>query len=172
MQFGLRFCLSGILLLFCLLPSALGSRNQEEIDPDEGLLGSIKPRIPEPMVFDLVRPLGAKKKEVEINSLAARPLRRGGAAVDWAPEIEFTFMDGYALEFELPIENFTLQSYKLAAQGTFGTLMDRRAIHGWQVLAELYRHGEDRFSVYYLYLYGHRFNRKWSIFTMNCSGSA
>lgn len=33
------------------------------------------PRIPEPMVFDLVRPLGAKRGEGEINVLGMIPLR-------------------------------------------------------------------------------------------------
>lgn len=65
------------------------------------------PRVPEPMVFDLVRPLGALKGTVEINSLGMIPLSRtirkvDGATdplglvrrspdrrgVEWAPEIE------------------------------------------------------------------------------------
>lgn len=75
------------------------------------------PRIPEPMVFDLVRPLGARRGEVEFNTLGLVPLTRKTRKVDdvtdllglvrrspdtqgveWAPEAEFVLTDGIALE--------------------------------------------------------------------------
>ena len=67
------------------------------------------PHIPEPMVFDMVRPLGAQRGELEINTLAQRNLSGSGSRTEWAPEIEYAFMDGLAIEFELPFENSELK---------------------------------------------------------------
>src|SRR5688500_18024187 len=64
---------------------------------------------PEPMVFDLVDPLGAPKGELEINTLMDFVPRTG--KLEWQPEIEYAFADGYAAEFELPLENSTVQQY-------------------------------------------------------------
>ncbi|MCC6964995.1 MAG: hypothetical protein IT391_01760 [Nitrospira sp.] len=69
------------------------------------------------MVFDLVRPLGARRGEVEFNTLGLVPLTRKTRKVDdvtdllglvrrspdtqgveWAPEAEFVLTDGIALE--------------------------------------------------------------------------
>jgi hypothetical protein len=76
------------------------------------------PHIPEPMVFDLVRPLGARRVEFEFNTLLLAPLnRRVGLAneipdsigltqergerhrAEWAPEFEYAIRDGLAIEF-------------------------------------------------------------------------
>lgn len=40
------------------------------------------PRIPEPMVFDLARPLGARRGEAELNTLGFVPLTRNTRRVD------------------------------------------------------------------------------------------
>ena len=79
------------------------------------------PGIPEPMVFDLVRPLGGKKGELEANVLGLIPLRRRAGAIDQvpdplglvpqsrrsaaielSPEIEYAVRDGVALELRCP----------------------------------------------------------------------
>jgi hypothetical protein len=62
------------------------------------------PIIPEPMVFDMVRPLGARRGELEVNVLGLVPLKRDGGApaIEWAPEVEWAIRDGFAVEFELP----------------------------------------------------------------------
>lgn len=53
----------------------------EETETIERVSGEERgPRIPEPMVFDLVRPLGAKHREGEINVLNVIPLRRKSMA--------------------------------------------------------------------------------------------
>jgi len=107
------------------------------------------PQVPEPMVFDLIRPLGAKRGEAEVNVLGLIPLRQRSGTVDdvpdplglvrrspdsqefeWAPESELALMDGFAVEVEFPLENSHLESYKAAAQLTFGTAMGNRMIHG------------------------------------------
>jgi hypothetical protein len=100
----------------------------------EGLYPGAYPHIPEPMVFDLVRGLGAARGELEANALAITRLRRG-AQLAWAPELEWAFADGHAVELELPMINQTLDSLKLALQGTLPE-RQRRFIHGWQLIGE------------------------------------
>lgn len=142
---------------------------------------SHNPRIPEPMVFDLVRPLGAKKGELEINTLGLIPLNRRvglnkipnpiglvpGERHDpeWAPEIEYAIADGIAVEFELPFEGASLAAYKAATQITFGTAFDDRFIHGTQAILLYDKHSEN-FSPTFLYLAGVRLDDHWSVMTM------
>lgn len=83
-------------------------------DVDEATFASSRLRIPEPMVFDLVRPLGAPKGELEVNSLFRMSEFGGRAVLQWAPEVEYTFADGYGVEFEVPAENGQLEAYKFA----------------------------------------------------------
>jgi hypothetical protein len=142
------------------------------------------PRIPEPMVFDLVRPLGARKGEWEVNTLALIPLRRKTATIDevtdpsglvrrspdkhgveWAPEIEFVLADGIALEFEFPMENSTLEAYKVAGQWTFGTAFKNRFIHGTQGIVQ-YNIDSHLWGTTLLYVAGFRFDPTWSILSM------
>ncbi len=142
------------------------------------------PRIPEPMVFDLVRPLGAKRGEWEVNTLALIPLDRKSETIDevqdplglvrrssdkqgveWAPEIELVLADGIAVEFELPMENSTLEAYKLAGQLTFGTAFKNRFIHGAQTIVQ-YNIDPKRWTTTLLYLAGFRLDPTWSILGM------
>lgn len=139
------------------------------------------PRIPEPMVFDLVRPLGAKRGEAELNTLGRLPLARKARQVDdqvglvrrsrdrqgieWAPEIEYAVMDGLAAEFELPMENFSVEAYKAAGQATFGTLWNHRFIHGAQVIAQ-YNVDPRFWTTTWLYLAGFRIDKTWSVLGM------
>lgn len=142
------------------------------------------PRIPDPMVFDLVRPLGAKRGEAEFNTLGVIPLTRKSRQVDdasdplglvrrssdrrgveWAPEIEYVLADGLAVEFELPMENISVEAYKVAGQATFGTLWHHRFIHGAQVIAQY--NSDPRFwTTAWLYLAGFRIDKTWSVFGM------
>jgi hypothetical protein len=142
------------------------------------------PRIAEPMVFDLIRPLGAKRGEGEVNVLGLVPLNNESRHVDtvpdslglvrrsadrqgieWAPEIEYTVCDGIAVEFELPMENAHLEAYKGAGQVTFGTAFDHRFIHGAQVIVQYDRH-PSLWTTTLLYLVGFRFDETWSVFGM------
>lgn len=122
-------------------------------------------RIPEPMVFDLVRPLDAKKGELEVNTLFQLPLRREARSLAWAPEIEYAFADGQAIELEFPIEGGRLTDLKLAVQGRLGVSGDERIIHGWQFIAKARREGGDP-SFDALHMFGYRFNERWSVFSM------
>jgi hypothetical protein len=123
------------------------------------------PVIPEPMVFDMIRPLGADRGELEANVLALAPLSGDPRVVEWAPEVEYAFARGHAIEFELPFENGGLAEFKLGLQGTFGTLDNGRAIHGWQYLGVYDRHEKRVFNTV-LYMIGQRFNSRWSAMAM------
>ena len=119
--------------------------------------------IPEPLMFDLVRGLGAEKGELEINTLADFPLNDGAnRAVEWAPEIEYALFDGFAVEFELPFEDGHLEALKFAIQYTFGVSDDQQFIHGMQLISESYLDESiSEFSL--LYIPAYRFNEVWSI---------
>ncbi|WPU65316.1 hypothetical protein [Peredibacter starrii] len=67
---------------------------------------------PEPMVYDLMRSLDAKKGETEINSLI---LANG----QMSPEVEYAFKDGWSFELETPIEKGEIQALKWGSQYTF-----------------------------------------------------
>ncbi len=156
-----------------------------ELQTIERVSGEEKgPRIAEPMVFDLIRPLGVRRGEGEVNVLGLVPLRQRSRRVDgvsdplgivrrsadrqgieWAPEIEYAVCDGIAVEFELPMENAHLEAYKAAGQVTFGTAFDHRFIHGAQTIVQYDRH-PDLWTATVLYLAGFRFDETWSVFGM------
>lgn len=142
------------------------------------------PRIPEPMVFDLVRPLGAQRGEWEINILGLIPLDRQSETIDdvadpsglvrrspdtrgveWAPEIELVLADGIAVEFELPMENAEVEAYKFAGQWTIGTAFKHRYIHGLQTIVQ-YNIDPRRWATTLLYIGGGRLNPTWSLLGM------
>lgn len=136
-----------------------GVVDEGESDPRRaGLFPGEYPHIPEPLVFDLVRGLGARRGELEANTLAVGRLDRPGVA--WAPEIEWAFAEGHAIELELPLEDDHLEAVKVAVQGT---LPGGRPswIHGWQLLAEqsVERRHADLVGTYLL---GHRISGAFS----------
>jgi hypothetical protein len=142
------------------------------------------PILPEPMVFDLIRPLGARRGEREVNVLGMVPLNRSfskaGVAddplgivprspdrrgIEWAPEIEVALWDGFAVEFELPFEEARLEAYKAAAQWTFGTGLNNQFIHGTQVIVQ-YDVDEPLWTPTFLYLAGLKIDPVWSLLMM------
>lgn len=120
--------------------------------------------MPEPMIFDLVRPLGAKRGELEVNALLQQSTQRG-APLEWAPEIEWAFRDGLAIEFELPFENGELKTYKGALQGTLRPSKSGRFQHGWQVIGQRVQ-ADGRWLADVLYLAGYRPWERVTLFTM------
>lgn len=141
-----------------------------------------RPAIPEPMVFDLVRPLGARRGEFEMNTLGLVPLRResrnrsgdplgstpeskNARKVEWAPEIEFAPWDNFAVEFELPFEGGELEAYKIAAQWTLGTDKAAQRTHGIQTILQ-YDEQPGTWTGSLLYIAGERFWEHWSILGM------
>ncbi|QOL25912.1 hypothetical protein LP316_00920 [Thalassotalea sp. LPB0316] len=125
--------------------------------------------IPEPMVFDLVRGLGAKQGEFEINTLGEFALNNtSDRDVEWAPEVEIAVVDGLAVEFELPFEGRKLEAYKFAVQYTFENPLFGDAsnyIDGWQFIAEEFRH-EDLTEWTALYLSGFVYDKNYSAMMM------
>lgn len=124
------------------VPDGEEDANQDgRVDPGEsnprvpGLFPGTYPHIPEPMVFDLVRGLGSRKGEVEVNTLLVTRFRRGSAELNWAPEVEWAFADGLAIEFELPMTDRELEALKFAAQATLPSPAENFT-HGIQVIGE------------------------------------
>lgn len=123
------------------------------------------PKIPEPMVFDMVRPLGAGQGELEANTLVQRNLSGPARTVEWAPEVEYALFDGFAVEAELPIEGTRITDYKMGLQGTFGTFASGKGIHGVQYLG-LYNRADQRWESTLVYIVGMRLNERWSTLGM------
>jgi len=131
------------------------------VDPGEsdprvpGLFPGTAPHLPEPMSFDLVRGLGAHAGELETNVLVTLRPRRGGLAqTTWAPEVEWAFADGLAVELELPMVDREVHALKAAFQWTAPSPNERFA-HGVQVIGE-YLLDEEATEITGLYLFGGR----------------
>ncbi|PIU00234.1 MAG: hypothetical protein COT74_04680 [Bdellovibrionales bacterium CG10_big_fil_rev_8_21_14_0_10_45_34] len=122
--------------------------------------------IPEPMMFDLVRRLGAQKGEFEINSLFYQEDGSGFQQFYYAPEVEWAFADGYAVELELPMKGDRNESHKAALQVTLGPPGSTNpGVQGLQFIGER-KHGDRMTEFTSLYLHGQRLNRDWSYLIM------
>lgn len=125
------------------------------------------PRIPEPMIFDMMRPLGAERGELEVNALAQTGSPFRSRETEWAPEVEYAYANGHAIEFELPFDGRRLAALKLGLQSALGVSADGRSAHGVQYLG-IYHRETGRYTNTLLYMAGHRMNERWS--TMNMVG--
>lgn len=133
-------------------------------DPDvPGLFPGAYPHIPEPLVFDLVRGLGATEGEFEFNTLTVARFRPY-AGLAWAPEIEWAFADRHALELELRMHDAHVDAFKVAVQGTVNERKPR-FIHGWQVMTE-FAIGPRELEITTLYLAGLRLGKRFALFGM------
>jgi hypothetical protein len=151
-----------LILLTALLASPVLAAAPGTIrgNPEQG--GAGVPVIPEPLLFDMIRPLGAVRGELEANALFVKGL--DGSALAWAPEVELAVADGFAIELELPMTGTRVDSFKLGLQGTFGTGFGGNFVHGVQYLGVVDRSG--RWGSSLLYLAGARYDRHWSSMTM------
>jgi hypothetical protein len=158
-----------ITLVIFLLPISSGAKVKNQkiiIDENTGVSGTLSPTIPEPLNFDLVRPLGAKKGDVEINVLGLMNINEK-EFFNWGPEIEFVIDNGLAMEFELPFANHELEELKFAFQKTFSKNTNKNFIHGLQTIQKVKLH--DYFwQSDYLYVHGYKFKKNWS--TISLSG--
>lgn len=125
------------------------------------------PRLPEPMVFDLALPLGVKKYDYEFNALTLFQYNFEDDAVEWSPELEYAYADGYSLEVELPMKNTSVEAFKMSLQGTFDFLRGSQFIHGWQYIGEYYRPRKELENTL-LYVFGYQISKHWS--TLNMTG--
>ena len=141
-------------------------------DRQERALG-LDPRlvnIPEPLLFDMVRGLGARRGELEVNVLADSRLRTYGRARDryelqGGPEMEYVFADGYGLEVELPLSTSGVEAWKFAVQGTLPYWNSGRFIHGWLGMGE-YLVDDPRGRGTALYVAAYRLDEHWSAIAM------
>lgn len=155
-RFGGRICL--VLLASICIAVAIPREAHAQLGKAHDL-----PDIPEPMVFDLVRPLGAEKGECEVNSLFSIPLTGRQKKFFWAPETEYVLGRGYAIEPQLLFQNGEFQGFQFSGQKTFGTFWKNNAIHGALLRAEYIR-PEQQLSSDAAYLCGARLNKRWSFF--------
>lgn len=126
--------------------------------------------IPEPLLFDMVRGLGARRGELELNALADGRLRSYGRgrephALSGGPEMEYVFADGYGLEVELPLSTAGVEAWKFALQGTLPYWNSGRFIHGWLGMGE-YLVDDPRGRGTALYVAAYRLDEHWSAVAM------
>ncbi|HSC89373.1 MAG TPA: hypothetical protein VLC09_18950 [Polyangiaceae bacterium] len=153
------------------VPDGVEDRDGDgRVDPGEsdprsaGLFPGSAPHIPEPLVFDLVRGLGARRGELEVNTLVVMDFPRGSSpVVAWAPELEWAPFDGFAVELELPHLDRELHAIKGALQYTLPFPGDAFT-HGLQWLGEGYL-AETGGATALLYLAGGRLG-DWTLFSM------
>lgn len=93
--------------------------------------------LPEPLHFDLVRGLAARRGEFEANALWTVI----DSQLKVAPEVEYAVADGLAFEFEVPMHYVSSQglspySVKLAAQMRFAGPNSATWIHGAQTIVQ------------------------------------
>lgn len=123
------------------------------------------PSVPEPMLFDMVRPMNARRGELEMNVLGIVPLHARRAELDWAPEIEYAIADGVAVEFEFPFLDSNLEALKFAVQYTFDVGLNNRLIHGYHGIYEYVFDGQLS-QLTSLYMVGLQLNETWSVVGM------
>ena len=120
-------------------------------------------RIPEPMVYDLVRPLGVRQGELEINALGDYNPYTGD--INWAPELEYGLADDLAIEFELPFQDASHERYKFAIQQTLGMDEARGVANGWQAFIDVNKHTRA-LSADATYIHGIKWAGQWSTLSM------
>lgn len=144
----MKTCILFLLLILSVLVEAQEGFNDYET----------KVEIPEPLFIDLVRGLGSKKGEWEVNSLFYHG-QGGFSDLNWAPEIEWAFADGTALELEFPMRGNSLHSYKAAFQKTVFKSRDRSHQQGVQFIYETGKDfGHSDLTGYYIL--AHRYSPK------------
>jgi hypothetical protein len=155
---------NGLVALTLLMHLAFAIQAQDP-DRDYAAEGTIRLSIPEPLIFDLVRPLGARKGEVEINTLFRWPR---GETLEWAPEVEVVVGRGIGIEFELPAEGSHIAAYKFAVQGLLPTwrAAKTRYVQGWQAIAEIPQ-DDSPTELSALYISGLRWTERVSSLSLN-----
>lgn len=151
-----EFQQSGFRSLVAEIPSAVDALSREDVEDlivlpskerfhfipfEQGYWREID--IPEPMIFDLVRPLDSDKGDYEFNTLFVNSDYPRVDNWDISPEFEWVMFDGFGLELELPSTTSGIHAYKGAFQYFFGE--DQFSLqHGIQFIAEHVR--EDGFT--------------------------
>lgn len=146
-------CLMPMLGMFLLVNLALAYDSNYKTEAE----------IPEPLLFDLVRRVNSKKGELEVNTLLTHTSADQIKGVAAAPEIEYAFADGMAIELELPTIDGRVKTFKTAAQFELPSFWGD--LTGTQIMHEKVN-GESINETTILLLSGKRLSDKWSVFTM------
>jgi len=119
--------------------------------------------IPEPLLFDLVRRVNSQKGELEVNTLFTQSDASEMKGVYIAPEIEYAFADGKAIEVEFPTVNGKVKTFKTVLQFEIPDWWGD--ITGTQIMHEK-TNGKSINETTLLLLSGKRLSSKWSAFSM------
>lgn len=122
--------------------------------------------IPEPLVFDLVRHLDAKKGEAEFNTLFIQEQSSRFSQLQYSPEFEYAPIDRLAFEVELPMRpGLRVDGWKAAVQWTIGCVDKELFQHGIQGMVK--REFETSSYQYTpMYIVASRFAKRWSTVLM------
>lgn len=120
-------------------------------------------KIPEPMVYDLVRPLGVRQGDMEINALGDYNPYTGD--INWAPELEYGLADDLAIEIELPFQDASHERYKLAIQQTLTVDVAQGMANGWQTFVDVNKHTKA-LSADATYIHALKWADQWSSLSM------
>lgn len=116
----------------------------------------------EPLFIDLVRPIASQKGNLEMNALC---YGKNGKIL-CAPEIEYVISNGFAVEFEVPMEGIHAEALKFAVQKQINSHpFSKDYDHAIQVLTEKSLHNEPTYSALF-YVSGYH-NNNFSIVAMN-----
>jgi hypothetical protein len=119
--------------------------------------------IPEPLVFDLVRRINSQKGEMEVNSLFLQSGDSEVKNVYVAPEFEYAWADGKAVELEFPTEDGKVRTLKAAFQFQLPSWIGD--LTGLQLIYEASTEKSiHEFSP--LLIVAKRLSRKWSVLAM------
>jgi hypothetical protein len=159
MRRTIRTLWTSVAVVLAAAPTALLALEEEPASPARPAFHddyASEAEVPEPLLFDLVRRLGAQKGEFEANVLFRVEDSTELGALRLAPEIEVALADGFAVELELPMQGHRVEAVKAAVQWTLGSMGLARPIrHGLQLIAER-RLDREELEVTPLYIFGHR----------------
>lgn len=123
--------------------------------------------IPEPLIFDLVRPLGSKKGQWEVNALLNQEHYSDMADSHISPEVEYVFFDDIAGELEFPAIGGDVAALKGVIQWTIGHMgAHQQMVHGLQLIYQHSLETNPYEETTPLYIFGHRLSRNTSYLLM------
>ncbi|MEB3329962.1 MAG: hypothetical protein VKQ33_12080 [Candidatus Sericytochromatia bacterium] len=117
--------------------------------------------VPEPMLFDLVRSLGARAGEREVGAGVSRRAEE----LEFGTEVELVVADGHALELELVNPQGEHRAVRGVYQATLGSLLDGRVLHGPHLVGA-HAPGLGRTEGSAVYIFSARLSPQWSVIGM------
>ena len=119
--------------------------------------------VPEPLIFDLVRRLNSDKGELEVNFLIVQDRASELKDTYIAPEIEYSFAQGKAIELELPTAEGKIKAFKTALQFQLPDIFNGKT--GMQIIYENFL-GEKTQEGTLIFVYARKLDSHWSSLTM------